>query len=119
MWDKDTLETDFNRHVLTKKHQERDKKEEETMTNEKNLKNVNPNVNIVNPNVNIVSPNVNLNVNIVNLKKYKCRYCSKTFKYRQSRYRHELNICNKTENSITIKEYDKESGKMKKQIVIM
>ena len=27
-----------------------------------------------------------------------------------------MNICNKTENSITIKEYDKEIGKMKKQI---
>jgi len=107
------LKTDLKRHVMTKKHQGRVKKEEETMATEKNLKNVNLNVN---PNVNIVNPNVNLNVNIVNLKKYKCRYCSKTFKYRQSRYRHELNICNKTENSITIKEYDKEIGKMKKQI---
>ena len=96
------LKTDFKRHEMTRKHIIRVKKKEETTSNKKNLKNVNPNVNIVNPNV--------------NLKKYKCRYCSKIFKYRQSRYRHELNICNKTENSITIKEYDKELYKMKKQI---
>ena len=70
--------------------------------NIKNHQNVNPNVNIVNPNVNIVT--------------YKCRYCSKTFKYRQSRYRHELKYCLKDMDTITIKEHNKKIGELKKKV---
>ena len=68
----------------------------------KRVYNVNPNVNIVNPNVNIVT--------------YKCRFCSKTFKYRQSRYRHELKYCLKDMDTITIKEHNKKIGELKKQV---
>ena len=67
----------------------------------------------VNPNVKNVNPNVNPNVNIVT---YKCRFCSKTFKYRQSRYRHELKYCLKDMDTITIKEHNKKIGELKKQV---
>ena len=56
---------------------------------------VNNNVNMNSPNVNMNSPNVNMNSS-----DYKCKYCFKVFKYRQSRSRHELMYCSKTSNSV-------------------
>ena len=67
-----------------------------------NSPNVNMSVNIVNPNVNMNSPTVNIvnpNVNM-NSSNYKCKYCFKVFKYRQSRSRHELTNCSKNSNGI-------------------
>ena len=66
--------------------------------------NVNPvslNVNPVSPNVSIirknVSPNVSPNVSLKTYNEHKiyvCSKCNKTFKHRQSKYRHEKkNIC--------------------------
>ena len=56
---------------------------------------VNNNVNMNSPNVNMNSPNVNMNSS-----DYKCKYCFKVFKYRQSRSRHELIYCSKTSNNV-------------------
>ena len=69
-----------------------------------NVSLVSPNVSPVSPNVSPVSPNVSPNVSLVSpnvsLKAYKynknyiCLKCNKTFKHRQSKYRHEKkNIC--------------------------
>ena len=92
------LKTDFTRHNNTKKHINRVKMEEGLGLNIKKTVNnpsVNMNVNINSPNVNINSPNVNMNNS-----NYKCKYCFKVFKYRQSRSRHELTFCSKTSNSV-------------------
>ena len=93
------LKTDFTRHQITKKHKIRVKMDEELKLNIKK----NP---IVNMNVNMNSPNVNMNVNMnspnvnMNSSDYKCKYCFKVFKYRQSRSRHELMYCSKTSNNV-------------------
>ena len=62
--------------------------------------NVSPNVSLVSPNVSLVSSNVSPNVSFVspnnkNINKiYICSKCNKTFKHRQSKYRHEKrNMC--------------------------
>ena len=52
--------------------------------------NVNPSVNPVSTNVNPVNPNVNSDSESSN---YECQFCKKIFKYRQSKYRHELKYC--------------------------
>ena len=63
--------------------------------------NVSMDVSIGSPNVSIGSPNVSMDVSIgspnvsmdVSIENYKCRFCSKIFKHRQSRHRHELGCC--------------------------
>jgi len=53
---------------------------------------VSPNVSIGSPNVSIGSPNVSIVSPNVSIENYKCRFCSKIFKHRQSRHRHELGV---------------------------
>ena len=63
-----------------------------------------PNVSIGNTDVSIGNTDVNMDVSIgntdvsmdVSIENYKCRFCFKIFKHRQSRHRHELVYCSDT-----------------------
>ena len=84
---------------------------------EKLIKNVSigsPNVSM---DVSIGSPNVSIENTDVSIENYKCRFCSKIFKHRQSRHRHELGSCSlikePKELSVSTISEDKQSNDIK------
>ncbi len=85
-----------------------------------NSKNVSTNVSTVSTNVSTnvstVSTNVSTVSTNVSTKEYKCQFCNKIFKHRQSKYNHELKYCkfkNNSENSLC-KESEDISKNLKK-----
>ena len=83
-----------------------------------NVTNMTPNVTNMTPNVTNMTPNVtNMTLNVTNLtptvtnKVYECKFCNKSFNYRQNKYQHEKK-CKIKEKDNKIDELEEKNNKI-------